>query len=40
MTEREREHKQREKQAEGEGEAGFLRSREADAGLNPRTPGS
>jgi len=27
-------------EGEGEGETGFPQSREPDAGLNPRTPGS
>ena len=35
-----REHKQGEQPAEGEGEAGSPRSREPDAGLDPRIPGS
>jgi len=38
--ERERERAQAGGTAEGEGEAGSPRSREPDAGLDPRTPGS
>jgi len=38
LSENEREHKQGELQAEGE--AGSPRSREPDAGLDPRTLGS
>ena len=40
LTERKREHRQEEWQAEGAGEAGSPLSREPDAGLDPRTPGS
>ena len=40
LSEREREHKQGVLQTEGEEEAGSQRSREPDAGLDPRTLGS
>ena len=39
LKERERAYKQVEQQAEGEGEAGFLLSRDPEAGLHPKTPG-
>jgi len=40
LSEREREHKQGEWQAEAKGEADSPLSKELDAGLHPRTPGS
>ena len=40
LFDRESKHRQTEQQAEGEGEADSLLSREPNAGLDPRTPGS
>jgi len=40
LTERDTQREGTQAGGVGEGEAGFLQSREPDAGLDPRTPGS